>query len=113
MRLDPKLIRLILLDVEGAEDVKDELASYTEEQYRYHADQLIDAGLAKGTQTFVQTGLADLTFEGHQVLANLRNDKAWKRTLESLAKSGGSASLDILTTVAAQFTAEFLKKTIS
>ena len=107
MRLDVELIKLVLLEAEGHERV--DLGAYTEEQINYHRAQLIDAGYAKGykNQGLGQIGipevtLHDLTWEGHQFLANARNDVFWKKAMRQMAAAGGSASIDIISALLAK-----------
>lgn len=108
MRLDPDLIRLVLLEGEKEEPV--DLSSYSEEQINYHRAQLIKAGFAEGHIELAGLGpigvpwaeIYDLTWAGHEFLSNARNDTIWKRAKVEIAKQGGSVSLEVLKTVLAQ-----------
>ena len=107
MRLDPNLIRLALLEAEGHGFV--DLGAYTEDQINYHRAKLIDAGYAEGEKNqglgqigIPETTLNDLTWDGHQFLANARNDLFWKKAMRQLAKAGGSASIDIISALLAK-----------
>lgn len=105
MRLDYDLIRKVMLQVEGEEEVN--LDGYTNEQVEYHTYHLIKAGYVSGAADMALSGdyfavPNDLTWEGHQFLANARNDKVWKRSLSEVAAKGGSISIDILTRVLTQ-----------
>ena len=113
MRLDLDLIRLVMLETEGHEWV--DLGAYTEDQINYHRAQLIDAGYAEGYKNqglgqigIPETTLSDLTWEGHQFLANARNDLFWKKAMRQLAKAGGSASIDIISALLAKVAASML-----
>lgn len=113
MRLDQDLIRSLLLEAEGEEPV--DLSPYTDEQIAYHKAQLIDARLAKG---FIHAGLGDiigaeindLTWEGHEFLANARNDTIWNRGRKEVAKLGGSVSLEVLKAILAQVALNLLQR---
>lgn len=50
MKRDMDLVRLLILEVEGEEEVN--LSGYTDEQKLYHKYLLIDAGLAEGQPHF-------------------------------------------------------------
>ncbi|MCW5862798.1 MAG: DUF2513 domain-containing protein [Anaerolineae bacterium] len=111
MRLNHDLIRLILLEAEDEEPV--DLSPYSEEQIAYHKAQLIEAGYVKG---FIHVGLGgmigadveDLTWAGHQFLANARNELFWKKAMRQLAKAGGSASIDIISALLAKVASSML-----
>lgn len=50
MKRDMDLIRLILLKLEGKENVNSDLAEYTKNQVNYHKALLLEAGLAEGSK---------------------------------------------------------------
>lgn len=113
MRIDQELVRRVLLKWEAEEPV--DLAAYTAEQVTYHEAQLIKAGLLEGEVKQVALAgsplvlVTDLSWEGHQFLANIRNDKVWKRVVAEIAKLGGSFSIDVLTALAKQKALEIIK----
>ena len=113
MRLNQDLIRALLLEAEGEEPV--DLGGYTDEQIAYHKCQLINAHLAEG---FIHAGLGgiigaeinDLTWEGHEFLANARNDTIWNRGKKEVTKLGGSVSLEVLKAILTQIALNLIKK---
>jgi len=118
MRLNPSCIRAILLAVENKTDFKtpfvydkespksDYLAEFSHEEILYHIKQAHDAGFFDGI-TYYNAGnliyIGDLSFKGHEFLANIRNDVIWKKVL---SKASG-ASLPILLEVAKQIATSF------
>ncbi|HZJ13650.1 MAG TPA: DUF2513 domain-containing protein [Chthoniobacteraceae bacterium] len=100
MRLDPDLIRGLLLRVEGHEEP--DLSQWSEEQQTYHLAHLIDGGFVRGSARKGTMGEyrgavgVDLTWEGHEFLANARNATLWPKAKEQVAKAGGSVSLQVL-----------------
>lgn len=98
MRRDMNLIRLLLLEIEGAETP--DLSAYDEKSQLYHTYLLIDAELVRGSYQEDQNGeiiaavTLDLTWKGHEFLDLARNPKRWKKVLEKV-KDGGFM-LDLL-----------------
>ena len=95
MKLNPDCIRDILITVESMEyntaytltKLCTQLPSYSEEELNYHCLQLIDAGLlnAKAINVMGQISpqlwrIFDLTYPGHQFLADVRSDTTWNKT---------------------------------
>ena len=82
MRRDMDLIRLLLLEAEGEEEV--DLSSYTSHQVLYHTYLLIQSGLAEGNALPDENEILDafilpLTWAGHDFLDTARNQMVWKR----------------------------------
>jgi len=104
MKRDMDLIRLLLLDFEGEEEVG--LSNYTEEQLSYHIYLLIDGGLAVGNVSWangsdgnpqiIASSIARLTWEGHEFLDAARNETIWKKTTGTVTKAGGAFTFAIL-----------------
>ena len=100
MKRDMDLVRLLLLDVEGEE--KPDLTAYTAEQRTYHMTLLIEAGLVDGAVARDRQGrpmdvhAIKLTWEGHELLDNARNNAIWRKTIETVKSVGGTVSLEIL-----------------
>jgi hypothetical protein len=92
------LIRLLLLELEGEEEV--DLSSYTEEQQQYHRYLILDANLAEGVD--VTAGptpsalLSWLNWEGHDFLEASRSEPVWKNVMGKLARVGGPFTLEIV-----------------
>ena len=114
MRLNPDCIRDILITVESMDyntaytltNLCAQLPSYSDEELNYHCLQLIDAGFlnAKAINVIGQTSpqiwrIFDLTYPGHQFLADIRSDTTWNRT-KDIAKTVGSESLHALKDIA-------------
>ena len=112
MRLNQDIIRSLLLEAEGEEPV--DLSPYSSEQITYHKVQLIEAQYVKG---FIHSGLGnvigaeinDLTWEGHQFLANARNHTVWNQVKEQVAKHGGSVGLKVVEVLAGQIALDLFK----
>lgn len=113
MRIDPDLVRKILLRVEGEEAV--DLSSYTAEQIRYHEYQLVGADLLDGEVHFVADDdlplvlIRDLTWAGHQFLANARNDTIWNRAKTEIVKLGGSLGIEAIKLLLSRISTEIAK----
>lgn len=113
MKLNTDCIRDILLAVEtmdyGEEwiidDLEDRLPDYSYSELQYHCLQLVDAGFldASTMQTLrspLQIGrIKNLTYSGHQFLADIRSETTWNKTKE-VAKNVGSESIHVLKEIA-------------
>ena len=104
MRLDHDLVRLILLEAEGAQPV--DLSAYTIEQIAYHMSLLISGAYARGLPFQFADGsharFTGLTWKGHEFLDNARSDIIWNRAKAHIAEHGGSVSLEVLSAILAQ-----------
>ena len=114
MKLNPDCIRDILVTVEDMEynsaytidKLHEKLPAYTVEELNYHCLQMIDANLlnAKAMNTLGCTTpqiwrIFDLTYSGHQFLADIRSDTIWNKTKDT-AKTVGTESLHALKDIA-------------
>ena len=114
MKLNPDCIRDILVATESMEynsaytlsKLHEKLPDYSEDELNYHCLQLIDAGFLNaksinvmGCVTPQLWRIFDLTYSGHQFLADIRSDTTWNKTKE-IAKSVGSESLHALKDIA-------------
>ena len=72
----------------------------------YHLDYCIDAGLLHEPQVFSGGScvVPDLTPEGHEFIANIREDTNWNKVKDT-AKNAGSFSLKALTDIATKVVA--------
>ncbi len=98
MKLDPDLVRSILIEYEklpyggSGENVK--IEGYSEEQICYHTEILSEANfLMAKIEHYIGGDLPDifperLTYAGHEFLEASRNDQAWKRAKQILAPTG-------------------------
>lgn len=80
MRRDFDLLRLLLLHIEGESHV--DLASYSDEQVKYHQAHIIEADFAEGVVHYSSAKISDvpalvlikrLTWEGREFLDKARN----------------------------------------
>ncbi|MCP5095853.1 MAG: DUF2513 domain-containing protein [Chloroflexi bacterium] len=100
MKRDMNLIRLLLLKVEGVEEL--DLTEYTSDEIGYHSYLLLEAGLASGADVsgsgmkYPEAILELLTWEGHDFLDAARNESVWKKAMGKLSVSGGSFTFDIV-----------------
>jgi hypothetical protein len=111
MKRDKDLIRLLLLEAEG-ENV--DLSEYDGQEIHYHKHLLIDAGLAVGSTTrvpdphgsrklfFAASSIYYLTWDGHDLIANIRDEKVWNETKKTLAEKGADVSIAVLKALAAK-----------
>ena len=114
MKLNPDCIRDILVSVEEMDynstytiqKLHEKLSAYSIEQLNYHCVQMIDAGLINAQSAHSVrcnipqvSKIFDLTYSGHQFLAEIRSDTIWSRT-KDVAKGVGSESLRSLKDIA-------------
>lgn len=122
MKLNNDCIRDILLSVESM-DYNEEwtidnlillLTDYSEDELQYHCIKLHEAGFLKAiTVRSLRSPLQiariqDLTFEGHQFLANIRSDKNWNTT-KKIAKSIGANSISAITQIASNIVTSLIQ----
>lgn len=98
------LIRLLLLELEGAEEV--DLSEYPQDEINYNKYLIVDAGLATGqplwgTGVDGKPGLIDaqldwLTWQGQEFLAAARNPEVWRKATGEVARKGLDVSLEVL-----------------
>lgn len=112
MKLNPDCVRDILIVTEEKSTFSKLIFSeafensvllkkYDWETILYHIRQANEAGLLLDTRFFTGGTFAikDLSPEGHQFLANVREEKNWNKT-KKLADKVGSTSLTVLTSIA-------------
>lgn len=114
MKLNPDCIRDILIAVELMEynsvytlsKLHEKLPAYSEDELNYHCLQMIEAGFLNAKAMNVIGYISpqiwrifDLTYSGHQFLADIRSDTTWNKT-KAIAKSIGSESLHALKDIA-------------
>ena len=110
MKRDMELIRKILLVIEDQYiDValyNIEVEGYDFEAIAYHCKILHDAGLISdydGVFTFDglgDFGVGSLTWEGHEFLDKIRDDRVWGRTKETMKEKGIPFALDTVIKIA-------------
>lgn len=102
MRRDFDLIRLLLQQIEGVENV-DGLANYTDAQQLYHSCLLIEAGLVHGDIIPDQDGdpagtrVSRLTWAGHEFLDMTRDPTIWSKVKGIVGESVRAAAIDTIT----------------
>lgn len=114
MKLNSDCIREILIAIESMEYnsvytieiLNTLLPNYSYDELQYHCSQLLDGGFIKAISINVMGSISpkisritDLTFLGHQFLADIRSDTTWNKTKE-IAKNVGSESLHALKDIA-------------
>lgn len=123
MKLNPDCMRDILIFAESIPygrqsdiNLMCEQLPYTYEELDYTTVKLYEAGLIDayvgpilnhaGNTTSRINGL---TFNGHQLLANIRNEKIWEPT-KSIAKEIGATSIQALTQIATGVVTQIITK---
>lgn len=125
MKLNPDCIRDVLLVVESASTSygivqfpeawpKSSLETFGAEQIRYHIIQCFMSGLLVEPKSHTRdmsghVFIKDVSPAGHEFLANIREEKNWKKT-KSIASKAGSFSLKILESVAEGIATAFVNK---
>lgn len=125
MKLNHECVRNLMLFVENeltygtfANINRISLPPYSSEELVYTADKLLEAKLFNGkkdkyTDSFVpEIHIYSLTWEGHQFLDNIRDNKVWKET-KTIAKSFSSVSVGMLSNIAAQVITLIIQKNLS
>lgn len=123
MKLNPDCIRDLLLVIEEAvapfelwqydgenpEDVETSLQSYTSDEILYHLNQMEKADLIETDPCCGEIVLViDLTPNGHEFLANIRENTIWNGVKEVSGKVGAS-SLNALSTIASNVITQLIK----
>ena len=121
MRLNPDCVRDILLEMETAgyqesilvSDLTLRLPKYSSDEINYSIFKmkeanLISANITRDLLCVRPYSLDDITYAGHQFLANFREDYIWKG-VKGVAKKVGSTSIDAFTQIASNVIAELIK----
>ncbi len=126
MKLNNDCIRDILITIESMDygsvytmdKLHELLPSYSYDELQYHCTQLLDAGLIKAISMSVRGKISpqicritDLTYSGHQFLADIRSDTNWNKTKE-IAKNVGAESLHALKDIAVGVVASAIHNTL-
>lgn len=108
MKRDMDLIRAMLLEVEswppGARvpSTRIVIGPYTEEQIRYHAELLYDAGFIGGVVAVHRASgerpaiVGRLTWHGHEFVDATRSDIVWAAVKKRAEPVEGSTSMELL-----------------
>ena len=116
MKFDPELMRSILLDAEGI-PAGQAVSGFNYEgrdqaEVNRHTQILIDEGFLEGTWQRnrhhfpLYFYITDLTYRGHQFLANAKNDSRWKRAISTIKDSGKSLSIAVIEAVLVKIATE-------
>lgn len=93
MKRDMELVRHILFALENllpGEILEfDSLEGIPPEQLDYHLELMIDNNLVKLYDKMRDSALVRLTWEGHEFLESVRDDKRWEKVKAEMSKSGG------------------------
>lgn len=118
MQRNLDLAREILLFFEIKDNIKYvkdlEIEGYEKNLVSYHVDMLYEAGYLNGEPTYSQGGrLYDvlpfrLTWEGHEFLDNIREEKRWIKMKQKIAEKGGVFSFELIKKLAIKFASEQL-----
>lgn len=116
MKLNHECIRDLLLEIESfpldsfpvqGPNLQNILEKYTPDDLIYSVQQLIDAKYIDGICDSDLAGrytiiINTITWKGNKFLDNIRDPEIWSETTKNTAKSIKSASLSILSSVAAK-----------
>ncbi|WP_262011292.1 DUF2513 domain-containing protein [Bacillus licheniformis] len=113
MELKPDLVREVLLVTEKTgiherlyyKDLYkqlDESKQYDPDDVAYTIKKLIEGGLIFGASDLAGYYVDELTYEGHEFLSNIRDNKVWEHTKRTIGKIGG-ASLSVIGTAAGTY----------
>lgn len=107
MKRDMDLVREILITLEDHEhglapDGDLVIPGYTGETIGYHLVLMNEAGLIVAHPTTAFAGpspsaiVERITWEGHEFIANARNDTIWAKVKATVLAKGGSVSFEVL-----------------
>jgi hypothetical protein len=114
MKRDMHLIRNIVLHIENQSleerGSRIEIEGYSNEIISFHIMLLDEAGLVKGDDMSGMTDIewfADrLTWAGYEFLEASRDDKMWKKAIETITSKGGGLVFEVLKQLLISFTKE-------
>lgn len=116
MKFNPDCVRDILISIESMEYngvltvdmLHEQHPKYTPEVLSYHCLKLYEAGFVDcsvinttGYRIKQVSRINDLTYNGHQFLAEIRSDNIWNKTKET-AKAIGVLSVQSLASIATE-----------
>lgn len=125
MKLNVDCVRDVLLQMEKAEygepiypkRIYETLPRYSEDDINYSIVKMNEAGFIKASinshigYDYTIVRLDDITYQGHQFLANVRENKVWTATKSVMGKIGAT-SLQAATQIATSVVTELVKQTI-
>lgn len=112
MRLNPECVRAILLFCESTLnnhnivrlglDFGNWDGLFTGDELQYTSKKMIEGKLLEGRSIGnVQTEINEITWEGHKLIDNIRDDMVWKTVLQKVQKLE-SVSISVLSRIAQQ-----------
>ena len=122
MKLNPDCIRDILIQLETDLDFPEPVRYHITDDPRilpkydwyelvYHFKQCSQCGMLEGFQicdSYSSVVINDITYKGHEFLANIRSDKVWNGTKNVFQKIGVT-SLNALVQISTNITTELIK----
>lgn len=105
MKRDMELIRKIILEVEKFDDNPTDLKieNYNEQEIGHHVYLLKQAGLVDGidlpitfNSTLPTAKPTNLTWDGHEFAAAIRNESIWNKAIEIFKTKGDNISIGVL-----------------
>lgn len=99
---------MLMLDLELATSTVTnsniKIDGYTDDEIKYHLNQIIDAGFAVGNVIHGQMGavvpavvvISRLTSAGHDFIDSTREDTVWNAVTTKVTETGGGFTLDLL-----------------
>lgn len=123
MKLNPDCMRDVLIEMEKAEYEEplylqrfyDALPKYSEDVINYSIVKLEEAGFIKATvksrigYDYSILRIDDITYSGHQFLADIRSESIWNNVKEVSAKVG-SNSLQAISQIATSIITTIIKQ---
>jgi len=117
MKRDFDLIRKLLIyfeEKEGPEPVRVPLIDgYDELIIKYHLVLLYDAGFLRceperstTSDRVIQVLPFDLTWEGHEFINKIKNEKIWNKVKDAIVQKGLSLSLSLIHQLATKYAVE-------
>jgi hypothetical protein len=109
MKRDMDLVREILLAVEGSDDIVNIEQFVNEERsldfVGYHVKMMEDAGLVYASVQDADDGvycgmITNLTWEGQDYLASIKDDGVWTKTRKVIKETVGSTTLSLTKSIA-------------
>lgn len=121
MKLNPDLIRAILIDIEDngratGYDKEPVIDGYSKDEIFYHAQMMEQAGLVTLRHSkpmnkgfYKSAHIDNITWHGHQFLDLSRNNEIWKKSKETLIEKGISWTFDLGIKLLSKINAERLE----